>query len=179
MDLAPLLVLFGASLRRLQSLCRSQHREPTQIKARGLEGSVTEPPWLYGLRRLLIVSDALLGMVVHHRVLDCNVRDRSIPAVGKESGALFQLSPHFLQRAPLRWLAQPTHPAVAKPSTGRMHDSKEIPTAVQQVPNIADEVAIAAIISRKQIAGPGVEAEIEECTTHLPRSFTSNQDADF
>ena len=66
-----------------------------QERARPLRLAMTELPRLNALRRLGIVDDPLLGMPVHHRVFDRDVRDGRVPERREQFGAFVELAPPF------------------------------------------------------------------------------------
>jgi len=57
-----------------------------------------------------------------------------------------------------RRLGKPAHAAVAKPGAGRVKHREQVPAFAEIVADIADNVPIAAVLGREEIAGPYVMA---------------------
>jgi hypothetical protein len=57
-----------------------------------------------------------------------------------------------------------------------MHDSKQVPSIIEQVSHVTNDVAIAAIICREQIARPHVMSKPIESAAHHAGGFAADED---
>lgn len=57
-----------------------------------------------------------------------------------------------------------------------MHDGKQIPAVIEQVADIADDMPVAAVVCRQEIAGLHVVAKPIEGAAHHAGRFTADQD---
>jgi hypothetical protein len=57
-----------------------------------------------------------------------------------------------------------------------MHDSKQVPSIIEQVSHVTNDVAIAAIICRKQVARPHVMSKPIESAAHHAGGFAADED---
>ena len=89
---------------------------------------------------------------MHDRVLNTDVRDRCIPHIGEEFGAVVEFFPHLIESFAGWRLMQPSHPTVATACAGWMSDDQEIPSVFQDLSDIALNMAIAVIHGRQQVA---------------------------
>ena len=156
-------------LASLDDICWLKRRQIVQPKTGAFRFTMPELPRLDRLRRRLVVSYSLLGVPVHDRVFDAPHRDGRIPEIGEQGAALVKLVPKIA-------LVKPPDAGIAKPRTGWMRDDQHVPTIPQDVPDIALDMTIAAVLCRQDIARPGVVVSVEERITDNAGKLTGDKD---
>jgi hypothetical protein len=59
-----------------------------------------------------------------------------------------------------------------------MRKDEQVPAPEHDFPRVANDMAIAAILGRAQVAGPSIVTEAFECTTNGARKLAGDQDAE-
>lgn len=156
--------------------CRGQRRQVFQPKAGPLSFAVTELPRLNALGEVFEIHDAILGVLVHHRILNRDPLNRRIPEVGKQRRAFVQRRPHFINRLAGWWRGQPANTRVAEARARRVRDHQQVPPVVQQIARITDDMTVRAVFARQQVAGPSVVTSIQKRVADCPAVFARDED---
>lgn len=111
---------------------------------------------------------------MHDRIFDRDAINRRIPECREQISRAIQFSPNLINRFALWRVSEPADSGVAEPRAWWMGNDEQIPSFVQQFARIPSYVAVTSIVSRQQIARPGVVPPIKESIPDSPRKLASN-----
>jgi len=136
----------------LNDIRGAELRQVLQPEAGALRLWMAELPRLNALRKLGVIPNQLLRMRVHDRVLDADVRYRSIPHIGEKLSTFAKLPPHLVEGFAGRCLVKPAYATVAETGAGRMRNDQEVPSVIEDLASIALNMPVAVVFGGQQVA---------------------------